>query len=260
MARIYPLFSSSKGNCIYFGDSREGILIDCGVSCKRICCAMEQNGLDPSAVRGVFVTHTHSDHISGLKTFLKKYPLPLYAQQINIDMLIEKDKLPEGAQCHAIDGQTAVIGGFEVSCFPTPHDTPASCGYKVVYSDGKTAVLCTDLGEVTTEVYDSISGADLVLLESNYDSDMLRNGSYPYELKERIAGSRGHLSNSDCGENLRRLAADGTMHFVLGHLSEENNTPQLAERSAMEALSPLAARKDYTLYLAPPSGGGAVVF
>lgn len=260
MARIYPLFSSSKGNCIYFGDSECGILIDCGVSCKRICCALNENGVSPEAVKAVFITHTHSDHIKGLAVFLKKYKTPIYAQQTNLDILFDSGALPAGTVCNAVDGCLVNICGFEVSAFATPHDTPASCGYRVKCPDGKTAVLCTDLGEVTDTVREGLSGADLVMLESNYDAEMLRRGSYPPELKRRIRSDHGHLSNDDCAENLVRLAGQGTAFFVLGHISEENNTPETAERAAVSALLPLKRKQDYMLYIAPPAGGKAVIF
>lgn len=260
MARIYPLFSSSKGNCVYFGDSRCGILIDCGVTCKRICGALEENGLSPDSVKGVFITHTHLDHLKGLNVFLKKHPIPLYAQQRNLDILFEDCVLPEGTECYPVDDSEVSVSGFTVSSFVTPHDAPASCGYRVRYPDGKVAALCTDLGEVTPTVWENITGADLVMLEANYDPDMLRDGSYPPDLKRRIASKHGHLSNGECGRRLAMLAESGTMHFVLGHLSEQNNTPQAAQQAAVESLLPRVERRDYTLYIAPPSGGRAVVF
>ncbi len=260
MARIYPFFSSSKGNCTYFGDSSAGILIDCGVTCKRLCMALEESQIPYEAIKGVFVTHTHSDHVKGLKVFLKKHDIPLYAQKQNIEILQNENKLPENARCFAIDGETTEIEGFSVTSFVTPHDTPASCGYRVCYPDGKVAALCTDLGEVTPTVWQSIVGADLVLLESNYDKEMLKGGSYPYELKQRILSNHGHLSNEDCGRGLVQLAQNGTANFVLGHLSEENNTPNQARSMAVASLLPLVEKRDYSLYIAPPSGGRAVIF
>lgn len=260
LARMYPMFSSSKGNCIYFGDREEGILVDCGVCCKQICAGLSQNGLSPEAVKGIFITHTHSDHVKGLTVFLKKYRIPVYALQANLDILYREGKLPEGAVCYAVDNDECRAGGFSVSHFNTQHDTPANCGYRITYPDGKVAALCTDLGIVTDEVWESICGADLVMLESNYDPDMLRCGSYPWQLKERIASDFGHLSNPDCGQTLCRLIDSGTVNFVLGHLSPENNTPDTAERSAVNSLLPKVRNKDYLLYIAPERDGKAVVF
>ncbi len=260
MARIYPMFSSSKGNCCFFGTPEGGILIDCGVSCKRICEGLAANMLPLSAIKAVFITHTHSDHVAGLKVFMKKVHAPVYAQQKNLDILRRRDML-SGAFAHPIDdGLPVKIGGFEVTHFPTPHDTPASCGYRVRFPDGKTAALCTDSGHITEDIRSGISGAELVMLESNYDPDMLRNGSYSYELQERIRSDRGHLSNVSCGEMLKELAEGGTRNFVLAHISPENNTPETAVRAAIEALSPLECMKDYLLYAAPMEGGGAIAF
>ena len=260
MARVYPLFSSSKGNCFFFGTPESGIIIDCGVSCKRICGALTANGIPLSAVMGVFITHTHADHISGLRVFLKKTGVPVYAQQTNLDILRDKDLLGENLSC-AVDGGSPVkLGGFEITHFRTPHDTPASCGYRVRFPDGKTAALCTDSGHITDEIRGGIGGAELVVLESNYDPDMLRDGGYPPDLKMRIRSDCGHLSNVQCGEMLVRLAKNGTRTFVLAHISPENNTPELAVRSAISALSPLENLKDYLLYAAPMEGGGAIVF
>ncbi|MBP3270806.1 MAG: MBL fold metallo-hydrolase [Ruminococcus sp.] len=260
MARIYPLFSSSKGNCTYLGDAYGGLLVDCGVSCKRVCDAFTENGLVPDAVKAVFITHTHSDHISGLKVFLKKYPVPVYASSMTLRVLGSKGVLPEGHECHEVDSGRVTAWKFIVRAFPTPHDCPGSCCYQFTYPDGKTAAVCTDLGVMTDEIYEGLRGSRLILLESNYDADMLRNGRYPADLKARIAGGWGHLSNNACGENMMRFFRDGTVHFVLGHLSEENNTPQLAERSAVEAMQPLRRERDYAMYIAPPCGGKAVVF
>lgn len=259
MARIYPLFSSSSGNSIYIGSQKCGVLIDAGVSCKRLCNALAQNGIEPTAVKAVFITHTHSDHIAGLKVFHKHYNTPVYAQEKNVQILCEKGTLGEPDASCLSAGEEIFADGFRVKAFTTHHDTPASCGYTVVTPDEKKAVICTDLGEITDEVSDSMVGADLVYLESNYDSNMLKLGSYPFELKMRIASAHGHLSNDDCGKQLEKLLSAGTNKFILGHLSRENNTPQLAEKSAVSALGNAVRNKDYLLSIAKPEGNGMAV-
>ena len=260
MARIYPLFSSSKGNATFIGSQNGGILIDAGVSCKRLCSALAENGISPSAIQGIFVTHTHSDHVSGLKVFTKNFNIPVYAQEINLIELANSDKISPLCKLTAVDNCDVCAGDFKVHSFKTPHDTPASCGYRITTPDGKTVVVCTDLGEITPTVMANFKNADMVLLESNYDENMLRNGSYPFELKKRISSNHGHLSNTDCDKQLVNLLKNGTYKFILGHLSQENNTPQLAESSAVNALSQIAKSNEYLLYTARPEGGKAVAF
>lgn len=259
MARIYPLFSSSSGNCTYIGDEHGGILIDAGVSCKKICSALHDNGLSPEAVQGIFVTHTHSDHIQGLKVFTKKYKLPVYAQRTNLQILTENDKVCGQCTFGETDDSKIALGDFQIESFVTPHDAPASCGYKVTLSDGKVCAVCTDLGYVTPEISETLRECDLVVLESNYDDVMLKNGPYPYELKKRIASDHGHLSNADCGAQLCDLMDNGVCRFILGHLSSHNNTPQTAEQSAVNALEKFRRNKDYILYVAKPEGAGLAV-
>lgn len=259
MARIYPLFSSSKGNATFIGNQNGGILIDAGVSCKRLCDALRLNDISPEAVQGIFITHTHSDHIAGLKVFTKKYNIPVYAQQTNLEILCSGDKINSACKVEAIDGVEIAVGDHKIKAFTTFHDTPASCGYQITTPDDKQVCVCTDLGIVTDEVKASLAGSDLVLLESNYDEAMLKNGAYPYDLKKRIASDHGHLSNADCGKQLGDLMENGTCKFILGHLSQENNTPFHAENSAVTALAQYRRNSDYILHIAKPDGNGMAV-
>lgn len=259
MARIYPLFSSSKGNSSFIGSKNGGILVDIGVSCKRLCTALSDNELEPSAIQGIFITHTHSDHIAGLTVFAKKYNVPIYAQETNLKILENKGKIPPSCKTYSVDAGGICVGDFSIEAFETQHDTPASCGYRVNTPDGKVITICTDLGKVTDTVASYLNGSDLVLLESNYDEQMLKTGGYPYELKQRIASNFGHLSNFDCGNHLKKLIKQGTCKFILGHLSQENNTPQIAENSAVSALGGYQRNKDYILHIAKPEGCGMAV-
>lgn len=258
MARLYPLFSSSKGNCAYIGTREAGILIDDGVSFSRLKNALEINGLSLGAVRAVFVTHEHGDHVKGLDMLTKKTRIPVFAQGITLEGLLDKGVL-HGEYYELKGGET--VCGMDVECFDTPHDTPQSCGYRVTFGDGKSVAVCTDLGYVTDEVERALLGTDCVLLEANYDIEMLRNGSYPYYLKTRIFGKTGHLSNPDSGEFAARLIKSGTTRLVLGHLSQENNTPQTAEDTVVSCLGEFTRNSDYILNVAPvETSGGFVSF
>ncbi len=250
MPRIYPLFSSSKGNCTYIGSSSEGILIDCGVSFSRIKKAMELNSLSLSAVKGVFITHEHHDHISGLKMLTKKTGIPVYAQSLTLDILYDDGIISSSAE----DIKDNIeFPDFTVSCFNTSHDTKESCGYRVDFSDGKSCCVCTDLGFVSETVREAVTGCNAALIEANYDEQMLRNGIYPAYLKERIRSSVGHLSNTDCGNFASELIAQGTTRIILGHLSQENNTPQTAEYTVESIIAQHGFQRgrDYLLTCAP---------
>ena len=258
MARIYPLFSSSSGNCTYIGSRDAGILIDDGVSFTRLKKALELNGLSLSSVKAVFITHEHSDHIKGLDMLTKKTSIPIFAQEITIEYLLGKNILH--GEYHVI-GEGEEVCGYRVEPFATSHDTPQSCGYKITLPDGKTAAVCTDLGYVSDTVENALRGTDCVLLESNYDIEMLRNGSYPYYLKTRIFGNTGHLSNKDSGAFAAKLIGSGTTRIILGHLSQHNNTPDTAETTAVSCLDNFKRNSDYILDIAPvETSGGFVSF
>lgn len=258
MARLYPLFSSSKGNCTYIGSREAGILIDDGVSFTRLKNALEINGLSIDSVKAVFVTHEHSDHIKGLDMLTKKTRIPVFAQGLTLEYLLERDML-HGEYYEIKRGEE--ICGIRAECFDTSHDTPQSCGYRLTFSDGKSAAVCTDLGYVSEVVESALLGTDCVLLESNYDIEMLRNGGYPYYLKTRIFGKTGHLSNPDSGAFAARLIKSGTTRLILGHLSQENNTPQIAEDTALSCLGEFTRNSDYTLNVASvETSGGFVAF
>ncbi|MCH5192998.1 MAG: MBL fold metallo-hydrolase [Oscillospiraceae bacterium] len=258
MARLYPLFSSSSGNCTYIGSSNAGILIDDGVSFARLKKALEINGLSLSSVKAVFITHEHSDHIKGLDMLTKKISVPVFAQDSTLEYLLGKNML-HGE--HYDIKQGVEICGYRVEPFATSHDTPQSCGYKITMSDGKTAAVCTDLGYVSEEVENALDGTSCVLLESNYDIEMLRNGPYPYYLKTRIFGNTGHLSNPDSGKFAARLIGSGTTHIILGHLSQHNNTPAIAEQTVVSCLDKFKRNSDYILSVAPvETAGGFVPF
>ncbi|MDO4155263.1 MAG: MBL fold metallo-hydrolase [Oscillospiraceae bacterium] len=259
MAKFYTLFSSSSGNAAYLGNEKAGILFDIGVSCRRLCQALQARDISPQAVQAICITHTHRDHIAGLRVFLKQYPIPLCGTM---------ETLHELAEHLCIDvplipmEQTQIISdNWEITPFSTPHDAAGSCGYRVRTADDRTCAVCTDLGEVTQAVREGVQGCDLVLLESNYEESMLKNGSYPAFLKTRIQGKEGHLSNADSAAFARQLVETGTTRLILGHLSQHNNTPNCAEQAALSGLSGMQRNRDYLLQVAAPTGlEKAVIF
>ena len=258
MARIYPLFSSSKGNSTYIGNKSEGILIDDGVSFARLKKAMDVNGLSVDAIKAIFVTHEHSDHTKGLAVLTKKIKAPVFAQGLTLEYL-RKSCLINGESLEMMDGEE--ICGMNIHCFNTPHDTRESCGYRIEFPDGKTVAVCTDLGHITETVEQNLLGTDCVLLEANYDIEMLLNSIYPFHLKTRIFSNNGHLSNVDSGAFAARLLKSGTTRLILGHLSQENNTPELAEKTVFNCLHGFVRNSDYTLSVAPvETNGGYITF
>lgn len=250
LARIYPLFSSSKGNASFIGDKSGGVLIDSGVSFRRLMQALELCEIPPEAVMAVFITHSHSDHVKGLKMLTKRLSVPIWGRKETLDQLIHDELVSPGAQLNEMNGAVHAAG-MEITCFNTPHDTAGSCGYRVSTADGRSCAVCTDLGCVTDEVEQGITGCNLVLLEANYDEKMLRSGPYPHYLKQRISSDKGHLSNRCCGLQAARLIENGTTRIILGHLSQENNTPKTAEKAVLEALSEYRRNSDYILNIAP---------
>ena len=252
MARIVPLFSGSKGNCYYIGTAAEGVLIDAGRNCKQIELAMEANGLSMKSVGAVFVTHEHIDHCSALKVLAKKHSLPIYASEGTLNALAERDRLAPNARTLVIKKEIA-LGGMRIQRDDTPHDAAESCCYRVTSPDGKTAMIATDIGHVTEQIRSALTDCQLVVLESNHDIDMLRTGPYTYVLKKRILSDIGHLSNDACATELSQLVRNGTLRLILGHLSEMNNTPQIALRTSVAELgrAGMKYKNDYTLDVAP---------
>ncbi len=257
MASIYPLFSSSSGNACFIGSRESGILIDAGASCKRLCEALSRCGIPKEAVKAVFITHDHSDHIGALRVLTKVLGVPVYASKGTLTYLVNSDMISPGSEQHEIDAGGCEVCGFFVRAIHTPHDAMESVFYKTVTPDGKTVCVCTDLGHVTEAIDRELIGSDAVLLESNYDDNMLRFGPYPYNLKRRIAGEFGHLSNRDSATEIRRLIENGTRRIILGHLSRHNNTPEIAEGEVLMKIGDDFVRnRDYILNVAQVETNG----
>lgn len=260
MSRFSPLFSSSKGNSTYLSGGGSALLVDAGVSLRRLTAALAEHGVQPGELDGVLITHEHTDHIRGLPILLKKHPMPLYATRGTLDCLQAKGCIPAGVPVHALTGQTE-IAGIRVFPFATPHDASQSVGFRFVMPDQRTVAIATDLGHITEDVRTHLAGCDLVMLESNYDAGMLDCSAYPYPLKRRIKSDHGHLSNEVCAEECIRLIRSGTTRLILGHLSENNNLPAIAYQTTKSTLdaAQLQENRDYLLGVAPAKGPGELI-
>ena len=250
---ITPLFSGSSGNAVLVSAADTRILVDAGMNCKKIVEALNMVKVNPFDLSAILVTHDHSDHISGLDVFTRKFSIPIYATRDTCSGIHRAEKKPHlpSLDNEVIPEEDFTIGDFNILAFSTPHDTTGSCGY--MFSTVSTrAAIATDIGYMTPVIFDHLNGCDGILLEANYDKDMLWNGEYPYYLKKRIDGNYGHLCNEDCASTVASLCKSGTKHFILGHLSKENNLPQVAERTVIRALEAedLVRDRDFTLRIA----------
>lgn len=244
--------SGSTGNCALVSAGRTRVLVDAGISFLKLKTFLRALGCTPEELSGVLITHEHSDHIKGLSTLVKRTELPVFApRRVAVELW---RRLPETDGCIQtvpVD-EPFFLGDVRVTAFETPHDTPQSVGYRF---DGKTgaAAVCTDLGHVPESVRCVMAGVDTALIECNHDVERLRLGPYPISLKRRILSERGHLCNEDCGDLAVFLAREGARTLVLGHISKENNTPDLALETVGAALA-AADCGGVTLLAAPAEG------
>ena len=231
MTVVHTLASGSSGNALAVLSGGTRILLDAGISCRRIAASLGELGLGPGDLDAILITHTHSDHISGLRTLLKRTDAPVWATaRAGRELLYRLPEL-EDRLCQLACTVTAA---------ETSHDAPGSCGYRLDTADGSVGVL-TDTGYVTDQAADLLSGVDLAVLEAYHDVETLRSGPYPYYLKKRILGLEGHLSNGDAGAFAALLAERGASEIVLAHLSRENNTPAMARTAVETALAAAGA-------------------
>ena len=252
MSRFITLASSSSGNAAFVGTGQYGVLIDAGISAKRIKTAMTDAGLDPAFIKAIFVTHEHDDHIKGLNVLAAQLKVPVYATPGTMAGLHDADILDGRFPYELLTEKPVAVGDMVISHFYTSHDSRQSCGYRIDLPGGAVGI-ATDTGFATPEMMATLAGCDLVLLESNYDEEMLMNGYYPPYLKARIRSNVGHLSNADSGEAACALLDLGVRRFVLGHLSQHNNTTALALSAHRFAFARYGAKEnvDYEMCAAP---------
>lgn len=234
---LAPLFSGSSGNCIYVGNEECAVLVDAGVSASAILNEMDKAGLSRESVKALLITHEHTDHIGGAGPLARKLNVPVYATEGTFAGCGKRlGKMDPSRLITVSAGGDFYVDKLNVTVFPTSHDCIDPCGYAFSLG-GMRAAICTDTGCVKPEILEAIKGSDVALVESNYNPEMLLAGPYPYELKKRILGRRGHLSNEDAGNLAVRLYESGTRTVVLGHLSKENNFPELALETTRDILA-----------------------
>lgn len=239
MLKFLSFGSGSSGNCYLLESSEESILIDAGVGYRKVKKYFSEYGVNQEKISAIFLTHDHTDHISavsGLAIYLKisVFATEIVHQRINTNFRIHK-KLPKNLVKPIQKLQPVKIGAFTVEAFDVPHDSADCCGYTITYND-KRFVLITDCGKITEEVSSRALEADYLVLESNYDPQMLETGPYPLHLRRRIACSTGHLSNTETAEFLRDNSFANLRQLFLCHLSENNNTHELVDSAVSQAL------------------------
>lgn len=226
--RFCTLFSGSSANSTFLEIDGRAILIDAGAGIRKTETALNEIGSSLSKVEAIFITHEHSDHISGLKTILKKHRIPVLANRRTLDAIEQSDREIDTSLFRCMPtGASAVKGDFEIISCATSHDAAESVCYVIRTEKGNFGVI-TDLGEYSEDILAAAGSCKALVLESNHDEDMLWNGSYHPELKKRVFGASGHLSNRQCGELLSAVCQTGLKTVFLAHLSQENNTPALA--------------------------------
>lgn len=233
MFKFCNLYSGSSGNSSLIITDKSKILVDCGVSAKKISTALENMGIDMQEIDGILITHEHSDHIKGLSVIAKNYHTPIYANEktfenISIDLTGSTKNIFK-------TNESFNIKDLDITSFGIPHDAADPVGYNILHKNKKLSI-ATDIGHIENALLNKLDGSDFLLLESNYETEMLKLSKYPYILKHRILGPNGHLSNDDASIAISSLVKNGTKNIMLGHLSKENNFPELAYQTTIEGL------------------------
>ncbi|MBQ0073360.1 MAG: MBL fold metallo-hydrolase [Prevotella sp.] len=250
MLKFLSIGSGSSGNCYYLQTANDALLIDAGVGIRTVKKHLHQYGLSIESVKHILITHDHADHIKTVGVISSEYDVPVYASH-EVHVGIQRNycvpkKVPAENVKILEKGTRTKIGDFYVTSFAVPHDSSGNVGYRIEVDD-VTFCLMTDVGHVTEEMQSYIGEANYLVLEANYDEEMLRDGPYPQHLKTRIAGPTGHLSNRSCGEAIANYGTCDLKHVWLCHLSEENNHPVLALKTVEDTLRGygIVAGKDF---------------
>ena len=228
--KFYPVASGSDGNCVYIGTENTHILIDAGVSGKKIEQRISVAGVSGSNIDAIFITHEHTDHIQGAGVLSRRFNIPIFATDKTwryIDKCDSLGNIHEGNKNIVYKGENVIINDLIVKPFEIPHDGADPVAYTVIANGCKFAI-ATDIGHTTDSLIENLTGTNVLLLESNHDIEILKHGKYPDSLKNRILGKQGHLSNVSAGQLLTQIMSESLKYVFLGHLSRENNDPFMA--------------------------------
>lgn len=246
MLKFCSLYSGSSGNSSFIQSENTNILVDAGISGKKIIDALASINIGIETISAIIVTHEHSDHTQSIATLSKKYNIPVYANKKTWEAMPDKkEKMAEKNIFYFNNNKPFSLNDITILPFDIPHDAANPCGFTISDFNSKISI-ATDIGHMTTSIMDNIKNSNFLLLEANYEPDVLKYSSYPFHLKERIASPIGHLSNIDAGKAINYLADFGVKNIMLGHLSNENNFPELAYKSVLEQIE----HKDLNLSVA----------
>jgi len=236
MLNFCSLYSGSSGNCLFVETESTKLLVDCGTSLKKITEGLNNISKKIEDIDAILVTHEHSDHVQSLGNASKKYNIPIYTNFETLEaMPKQKEKISKENQKLFEVGKEFTIGNLAIHPFSIPHDAANPCGFNIFNNKSKLTI-ATDLGHMDNILLNNLKGSSFVLLESNYDPEILKCSRYPYILKQRISGPNGHLSNSTAGKTIAELIKSDLKEVMLGHLSKENNFPELAYQTVIEEL------------------------
>lgn len=250
MFKFCNLYSGSSGNCSFVGTDNINILIDCGESQKKILTALESIGTNINQINAIVVTHEHSDHVKTLGAISKKYNIPVYANEKTFNNMPEQTELikEENRKIFNTDDHFE-IGDLQIHPFHIPHDAAEPCGYNI-YSENNKISIATDIGHMDNSILKKLEKSKFLLLESNYEPEILKYAKYPYYLKRRISGPNGHLSNQEASDTIIKLLSTGVNNIMLGHLSKETNFPELAYKTVMDEIINNKLNNNLTLNVA----------
>lgn len=237
MLKFCSLYSGSTGNSLLVQTENTNILIDAGVSTRKIEVALGELSISPDNISAILITHEHSDHVQSVGNLSKKYNIPVFSNEETWIALSDehKSKIAESNVNFYVANEKFEIDDLEIFPFSIPHDAANPCGFNILHNKDKFSI-ATDLGHISASILNKLEGSSFIFLEANYEPEVLKFSKYPYVLKKRIDGPNGHLSNIVAGKTISSLIPSGLKSVMLGHLSKENNFPELAYKTVVEQL------------------------